>query len=72
MRVQSNCLFLFSLNFFQQIGLSFVEGIADSMKNIVVLFYLDSEMNKMLEAKREKASLDPSKKSSRDKEKKAE
>lgn len=56
----------------QLIGLSFLEGIWDSVKNIVVVFYLDSEMNKKMAQKSERASSDPSKKSSRDKEKKAE
>lgn len=68
-------MFVFSYikNFsLQLIGLSFVEGVSDSIKNIFVVFYIDSEMNKKLAAKSEKVSADPSRKPSKDKEKKAE
>lgn len=55
---------------FQLISLSFFEGMIDSVKNIVVVFYLDREMNKKLSAKNEKlANTETTKKPNKEKKK---
>lgn len=56
----------------QLILTSFFEGVWDSIKNIVVVFYLDREMNKKLAAQNEKVANQDTKKSNKENQKKKE
>lgn len=50
------CKLKTNIFFFTADQFKFCRGVADSLKNIFVIFYLDKEMNKKIEAKAAKTS----------------